>query len=171
MDEKMARLNNKARKDNQDEEEKLDELLKKNHDFVQFSRTGLLKLSQLKSGLSHQIFHYLTREMDTENKLIISQGTLAEIFECTRQSINQAVKELIQNKLIEILKIGNTNIYCLNAAVVWSQERTKLHLAKFNAKVIISETEQEKFNQLKSNKLKQIKIKEPLKKNKGEKNE
>lgn len=157
---KWAILDNKARQQQLDQEEKLDAELKKNHDFVQFTRKGLLKLSQLKSGLAHQIFHYLTKEMDRENKIIISQGTLAEIFEVTRQSISQAVKELTELGLLEILKIGNANIYCLNAAIVWSQERDKIHLAKFNAKVIISKSEQEKFNQVKANNLKQIKIKE-----------
>lgn len=157
---KTALLDNKARQQQIEQEEKLDAELKKNHDFVQFTRKGLLKLSQLKSGLAHQIFHYLTKEMDRENKIIISQGTLAEIFEVTRQSISQAVKELIELELLTILKIGNANIYCLNAAIVWSQERDKIHLAKFNAKVIISKSEQEKFNQAKANSLKQIKIKE-----------
>lgn len=157
---KRAILDNKARQQQLDQEEKLEEELKKNHDFVQFTRKGLLKLSQLKSGLSHQIFHYLTKEMDRENKIIISQCTLAEIFEVTRQSISQAVKELTELELLTVLKIGNANIYCLNAAIVWSQERDKIHLAKFNAKVIISKSEQAKFNQVKANSLKQIKIKD-----------
>lgn len=160
MSEKMARLNNEARQAELKAKEKAEEEAKKNHDFVQFTRKGLLKLSQIRNGVAHQIFHYLSKEMDYENKLIISQQTLAEIFEVSRMSVSTAIKELVKAQLIEILKVGNANIYCLNAQVVWTQERTKLHLAKFNATVVISKTEQEKFAQVKKTKLKQVSLKD-----------
>jgi hypothetical protein len=158
MADKMTQLDMRARQQQIADEERRELEAKKNHDFVQFTRKGLMKLCKLKNGVAHQIFHYLSKEMDTENKLIISQNTLAEIFDVSRMSISTAVKELVKAELIDILKVGNANIYCLNAQVVWTQERDKIHLARFNAKVIISKDEQEKFAQVRKTKLKQISL-------------
>jgi hypothetical protein len=158
MSDKMNELNTKARQQELADKDKAAKEAAKNHDFVQFTRKGLSKLSELRNGVAHQIFHYLSKEMDYENKLIISQNTLAEIFDVTRMSISTAIKELVAAQLITILKVGNANIYCLNAQVVWTQERTKIHLAKFNATVVISKKEQEP--KVKKTKLKQVSIKE-----------
>ncbi len=111
--------------------------------------------SKLKNGIAQSIFLYLAKEMDLEAKIIISQQTLAEIFAVQRSTINLAIKELIDNELIKILKVGNSNIYCLNAYVVWNQYRTNLEFAKFKAVVIVSKKEQ-KTIKTKTNKLKQI---------------
>lgn len=123
-------------------DDKLQEQLKKNLDFVQFTRKGMTKLSKLRNGLSHALFHYLAKEMGRDNSIIVSQQTLAEIMDTSRISINTAVKELEAHELLQICKVGNQNIYCLNADIVWTQERDKLHLARFRAAVIISEKEQ-----------------------------
>jgi hypothetical protein len=156
MADKMAQLDMRARQQQIADEEKRELEAKKNHDFVQFTRKGLLKLCALKNGVAHQIFHYLSKEMDTENKLIVSQNTLAQIFDVSRMSISTAVKELVKAELIDILKVGNANIYCLNAQVVWAQERDRIHLARFNVKVIISKEEQEKFATVRKTKLKHL---------------
>ena len=61
--------------------------------------------------------------MDKENKLIVSQQTLAEYFAVSRSTVAVAIKELFDSELIYLLKIGKQNIYCLNANVVWTRER------------------------------------------------
>lgn len=152
----LNELDKKSRQQQLEDEEKEIENAKKNHDFVQFSRKGLLKLSKLKNGIAQSIFLYLAKEMDLEAKIIISQQTLAEIFEVQRSTINLAIKELVDNQLIQILKIGNANIYCLNAYVVWNQYRNNLELAKFKAVVIANKKEQQNIIKTKANKLKQI---------------
>jgi hypothetical protein len=157
---KIIELDQKSRQQQLVEEEKAEEHLKKNHDFVQFTRKGLLKLSKIRNLLSHQIFLFLSKEMDRENKIILSQQTLSEIFDVSRQSVSTAVRELEKNEMLEIYKVGSTNIYCLNANIVWTTYRDKIKLAKFKASVIISNSEQEKINQIKREKIKQVLIKE-----------
>ena len=76
--------------------------------------------------------------------VIVSQQTLASIMDVSRVSINSAIKELESKELIQIRKTGNQNIYCLNAEIVWTRERDKLHLARFRRAVIISDKEQVK---------------------------
>jgi hypothetical protein len=137
-------------------DDKLQEQLKKNRDFVQFTRKGMTKLAKLRNGLSHALFHYLAKEMGADNTVIVSQQTLAAIMDTSRISINQAIKELESHELLQICKVGNQNIYCLNAHIVWTQERNKLHLARFRAAVIISDKEQEK---VRKSTMKQISLK------------
>lgn len=156
LDEKMVRLNQKARQQELAEQERQEELRKKNHDFVQYSRKGLEALSLLNNLLSHKIFLYLSKEMDQENAIVISQQTLAQLFDVSRMTINTAVKELEAKKLLEIYKIGNTNVYCLNANVVWTRSRDKIETAKFKAQVIISKDEQ--LKKVKKDKLKQLSL-------------
>lgn len=140
-------------------EDEIEEQLKKNHDFVQFTRKGLTKLSKLKSALASSVFLFLSKEMDRENKLMISQGTLAEILEVSRQSVNTALRELVDNQLIEVVKVGSQSVYCLNANVVWTRERDKLHLARFKANIIVSKEEQTQSAKVRKTNMKQISLK------------
>ena len=149
---------NKARMADYDRADRQEDELKKNHDFVQFTRKGMTKLSTIRNGLSHALFHFLAKEMGGDNSVIVSQQTLASIMDVSRVSINSAIKELESKELIQIRKTGNQNIYCLNAEIVWTRERDKLHLARFRAAVIISDKEQVKT---KKNTLKQIIVEEP----------
>ena len=142
-----------------DRADEIEEQLKKNHDFVQFTRKGLTKLSKLKSALASSVFLFLSKEMDRENKLMISQGTLAEIMEVSRQSVNTAIRELVDNQLIEVLKVGSQSVYCLNANVVWTRERDKLHLARFKANIIVSKEEQTQSAKVRKTNMKQISLK------------
>jgi hypothetical protein len=161
FDDEIVRLNQKSRKQQIAEQEKAEEDAKKNHDFVQFTRNGLLKLSRLKNGLAVNIFLYLAKEMDFEAKIIISQETMAEIFEVSRMSISTAIKELVKNELVQIIKTGNASIYCLNAYVVWNTYKTNLELAKFKAVVVVSKKEQAK---IKTTRMKQLSLLEKEKK-------
>lgn len=156
LDEKITRLDQKARQQELAEQDRLEELRKKNHDFVQYSRKGLEALSLLNNLLSHKIFLYLSKEMNGENVIAISQTTLAKLFDVSRMTINTAVKELESKKLLEIYKLGSTNVYCLNAHIVWSQARDKLETAKFKAQIIISKDEQ--IKKVKRQKVKQLSL-------------
>jgi len=158
----IVELDQKARQQQIDEEDRAREKAKKNHNFVQFTRVGLLQLSKI-NAFAAQVFLYLAKEMDYEAKIIVSQETLADIFEVTRGTINIAIKELVKEKMIEIIKVGNSNIYCLNAFVVWNTYHTNLVFAKFKATIIVSKKEQ-----LKTHKLKQITLKNPIKEDTAE---
>ena len=129
------------------ENDRLEEEAKKNHDFVQFTRR--VYINSAKSKITAlQIFYSSLKEMDKENKLIVSQQTLAEYFAVSRSTVAVAIKELFDSELIYLLKIGKQNIYCLNANVVWTRERDKLHLARFRASVIVSQEEQVKIKKM-----------------------
>lgn len=157
-DEKITELDQKARQQQLAEEEKLEELRKKNHDFVQFTRSSLLVLAkvQAKSGLAGAIFMFLSNKMKQDNKVIVSREALAEFFEVSKTGISNAIKLLVESKLIKVLKSGNSNIYCLNADVVWSTYGNKKEYAEFSCQVFLSKSEQGK---LKTENLKVVSLK------------
>jgi len=138
----IARLNEKARIAYLIEQEEEEKERKKNHDFVQFTRKGLSVLSSITNPIALRVFLFLSEKMDRENKIIVSQQTLAEVLGVSRQSISTAVKELVDKQMLMILKTGSSNIYCLNANVVWTTYGNRKEYATFKATVFISKTEQ-----------------------------
>lgn len=116
----------------------------KNPPFFQFYKqnTPLIRKLIKTNPLAAQIFMFFVENMDGTNAIIISYQAMEEIFEVSRRTINRAIKELKDNKYIDIQKSGNMNIYCINAALVWQQSRKKIKFAKFKATVYISESEQ-----------------------------
>jgi hypothetical protein len=154
----INRLDNKAQIQGYAEQDQQQEAAKKNHDFVQFTRKGLVKLSSLRNGIALQLFLFLTKEMNGENCVLVSQQTLANYLDVSRVTILKAVGDLVDAQLIDIMKIGNQNIYCLNAHVVWTRERDKLNLARFKANIVISQEEQAKIKATRKNSIKQISL-------------
>lgn len=159
--EKQAQLDQKARQQQLAALQQQEEQARKNPDFVQYSRKSMQDLSflQLKSGLAGAIFTYISMKMGYDNKLLISQETLAEIFDVNRVSVSKAIKLLIDSKFLTVLKSGNSNIYCLNANVVWTTDNNMREFAEFRTAVVISKKEQQpKKTQVK--RIKQVVLKE-----------
>lgn len=152
----LLTIENEARLRDYDKEDLIKKQLKKNHDFVQYTRAGLASIEKIENIYAYKIFTFFSREMNKENCLLISQQTLAEYFEVARSTINIAIKELEERGLIAIYKMGKQNVYCLNANAVWTRERDKLHLARFKAQIIISKEEQ---TAIKKTQMKQITLK------------
>ena len=120
------------------------ELTLKNPHFFQFYKKTFPLIMDLmaKNALAGRIFMFMVNEMNQNNALIISYVALSEIFQKSRRTISRAIKTLADGKYIQIQKSGNMNIYCINAALVWTQSRKKINYAKFNAAVYITATEQ-----------------------------
>lgn len=159
LDNKMARLNAKASADALKKKEEAEERKKKNLDFVQFNRTGLDALVKLKNPLAVKVFMLLSKEMNKENKIIVSQQTLAELLDVSRQSVSAAVKELIKQNMFTVLKTGSSSIYCMNADVVWADRADKKKYASFRATVLVSQKEQTPTVKVKKTKVNRIDVK------------
>lgn len=161
FEEKITELDQKARQDQIKQEERAEELKKKNHDFVQFDRSSIMVLAKItaKSGLAGAIFQFMTSKMRQDNKLLVSREALADFFEVSKTGVSNAIKLLIDSKLIYVLKSGNSNIYCLNADVVWSTSRDKKEFAEFSCQVFLSKAEQQKLKSIKTDLVKSVTIK------------
>lgn len=130
----------------------------KNHDFVMLYRkekTAMLDLGK-KDPSASVLLNFLLLNMDTDNCLIVSGETIAEYLDWSLRTVRSKIKVLYDMNLIDILKSGNTNIYCVNASIAWSTYANKRQYAKFQARVMISKSEQELNRRIRNSRTKRI---------------
>lgn len=130
--------------------EKLDErdaekLRDKNKGFVQVYENEMKKFRQIirKDPVAAEIFYFLLENMDRTNSLACSSRVLEEVTGKSRTTVWKAVKLLKDRKHLEISKMGNCNVYHVNAKVAWKTWGNGRKYAKFNASVIVSQSEQD----------------------------
>lgn len=157
------------------EEFEREKIAKKNIDFVQLYKKELIQLRGLVkiNPTAAQILLVFVEKMNKQNAVIMSYKTLEQITKKTRQTCSKAVKDLRENKFINIIKVGNANAYVVNSNVFWSTDNSnKEKFAIFTATVIACGSDQEEnFEDWSNVKLKQIPIIFPGEKiilNKGE---
>jgi DNA-binding Lrp family transcriptional regulator len=142
-------LNQLARVQKYEEEQKLKEEEKKTHEpFVKLKIGGLEALRKAKiDGSARIILDLFMEYMGKDNTLVISQQTIADILEYSLATVKRGIKDLIDKKVIKTIKSGNAIVYCINANIVWSTWANKEKYAHFEAKVLVSEKEQKKEEQ------------------------
>ena len=69
--------------------------------------------------------------------------TLREILSYSRQTFLAAVSLLKKHKFVDVKKSGTSNVYLINKELYWKSQGTNHRYAKFGAKIIISESEQD----------------------------
>lgn len=104
---------------------------------------ALMELLIKKHSLAALIYNFFVKNMDNTNAIIMSFDAMEEYFGYSRSALSRAIKVLVSNKMLEIQKSGNMNVYCINADLVWAQREDKKKFARFNATVIISGSEQQ----------------------------
>lgn len=96
------------------------------------------------SPVAAQIWNFLLEHADKYNAVVCSVKVLEEALGYTKQSITKALKVLRDMKFVDVKKSGVTNIYLLNKTLTWQSWGTNYEYAEFDAKVIITKSEQEK---------------------------
>lgn len=118
-----------------------------------------------KNPLAYRIWRFLANNMDHYNAVMVSYNVLMEIFDVSRTTIYRAIKVLEDGEYIKIYKSGTSNIYAINDNMVWNSWGTNKKYSKFNANIIIGESEQsqkiKKEIKIKTEKHKQIKLAQP----------
>jgi DNA-binding transcriptional regulator YhcF (GntR family) len=120
------------------------ETVEANPPFVQFYKHSLpfvRKLVKL-NGTASQVFIFLVENMEGDNAIIVSQQAMSEVLGIAKRTVQYAIKYLQENKYIDVIKSGTTNVYCVNADIVWQQSHDKKKFAKFAARVFVTESEQ-----------------------------
>ena len=120
-------------------------VLQSNRDFVMTFRPALKKLREIgyKDPKARVLFDFFLEKMDTENALIVSRQTLAEVMGWSETTVKRKVKLLYDEKCIDIQKSGTSNVYLVNANLAWTTHADKRKYAHFRANVYIGESEQE----------------------------
>jgi Fe2+ or Zn2+ uptake regulation protein len=96
-----------------------------------------------KSPIAYRIFKFLINNMDGYNAVVCSQTVLQEQFEVSRVTVSRAIKLLKEKKYIDIFKSGTSNVYAVNKQIAWNSWGSNYRYAKFEANIILSESEQE----------------------------
>lgn len=90
-----------------------------------------------------RIFTFILKYMDNRNALVISQHALSEALGVGRTTVHNSISFLKDKKAIAVFKSGNVNIYAVNAQLAWKSQASGKRYAMFDAKVYLSESEQE----------------------------
>ena len=96
-----------------------------------------------KSPVAYRLLRFLAKEMDNYNAIICSFKVMEEVLGYSRQTLSAAVSLLKKHKFIDVKKSGTSNVYLINKELYWKSWGTNHRYAKFGARIIISESEQD----------------------------
>ena len=111
--------------------------------WLQLEKKAAAALSKLaiKSPPAMGTLMYMVNRMSRSNALVVSQGAIASELGLSRETINKAIRLLVDHNFVQALKAGGANVYVVNSRVAWQGERGGRYAA-FGADVIALESEQ-----------------------------
>lgn len=111
--------------------------------WLQFEKKGLQELQKLaiRFPAAMGTLMYMVNRMSRSNALVVSQRAIAEDLGITRESVNRAVKHLVDHNFVQVIKAAGASVYVVNARVAWQGNRGARYAA-FGADVIALESEQ-----------------------------
>ena len=91
------------------------------------------------------LLHHLVACMGDKNAVVISQSVLANIMGCSVETVKRAVRVLVKERWIQVVKIGKGKevAYVVNSRVAWGQPRNQLQLSVFSASIVADYREQD----------------------------
>lgn len=94
-----------------------------------------------------QLLHLLVANMDRKGAVIVSQKVLAEMMGVHFNTIKKAIKALKEGNWVDVVRIGSerggVNAYVVNRRVAWADKRANGQYAAFDARIIVSSSEQD----------------------------
>lgn len=122
---------------------------KKNSPFKEFIQTNKKTIPNrrdmvMKNKVAYAILLTIEEHMDKYNCVACSYKVFMETLGVSKSSIANAIALLKKENFIEVYKSGTTNVYVVNSELDWQNWGTNYKYAKFNTKMIISESEQDK---------------------------
>lgn len=116
-----------------------------NTGFVQLYRKPMRSFRKIIRGnpVAAEIFYFLLEHMDRGNSLACSYATLQEITGTSKSTVTRAIKFLKQEQHLSVSKMGNCNVYHINADIAWTTWGNGKKYAKFNATIVLAESEQD----------------------------
>lgn len=115
-----------------------------NTGYVQVSKIYIDEMNQLAhyAPSAHRVLWTLIGEMDKENAVMLSVDSLCKLTKLGSATIKRAVALLREQQWLDVFKIGTSNVYRVNSALVW-HERADSKWASFSARVLVNFDEQD----------------------------
>lgn len=113
---------------------------------------------------AHQILLFMLDQMDNYNAIVCSYAVFQEALGMGRATVARGIKVLKECNFISVYKSGASNVYVVNKNLAWGSWGKNYKYAKFDAKIIITESEQEENkiqnsnNEIITEKLKQLSV-------------
>ncbi len=124
---------------------KTGEVKRVNANFVQLydDNLDLIMLMTKENPTALSIFLWIVKYMDSRNALVASQQAIAENLGLHKNTVYLGIKYLKEKSALTVLRSSNTHIFALNAQIVWRDTAESKRFAHFDAKVYVSESEQQ----------------------------
>lgn len=124
---------------------KTGEVKRVNANFVQLydDNLDLIMLMTRENPTALSVFLWIVKYMDNRNALVASQQAMAENLGLHKNTVYLAIKYLKEKSALTVLRSSNTHIFALNAQIVWRDTAISKRFAHFDAKVYVSESEQQ----------------------------
>ncbi|MGE6379932.1 replication/maintenance protein RepL [Peribacillus muralis] len=132
----------------QEEEEKdKKEQENKNANFVQLYRENMPEMRWLMTNhaFPSSLLFFILEHMDNRNALACSYSVFEDYFGKSRMTIYRAIKILEENGFIDVLKMGTSNVYLVNADLAWTDSNSSKKYAKYDGKILVSKKENKDF--------------------------
>ena len=85
---------------------------------------------------------FMVNNMSRSNALVVSQQAIANGIGAKRESVNRAVRYLVEHNFIQIIKAAGASVYVVNSRVMWQGNRGERYAA-FGADIVAIESEQD----------------------------
>ena len=124
---------------------KTGEMTRVNANFTQLydDQLDLIILMTKENPTALTIFLWIIKFMDDRNALVVSQQAIGDALGLHRNTVSLAVKYLKSKQALTVLRSSNTHVFAINAQIVWRDSADSKKFAHFDAKVYISEFEQQ----------------------------
>lgn len=99
------------------------------------------------SPAAYRVLRFLASNMDNYNALLCSYKVIQEKLNYSKATVERAIKILKDHNYIGVVKSGTSNVYMINKHLFWKSWGSNYAYAEFDAKVIISTSEQDKGTQ------------------------
>lgn len=120
----------------------------KNRHFVQIYKEHMTELRWLmtKHSFASNLLFFIIEHMDNRNALACSHNLLSEYFDVSRMTIYRAIKILKENGFLDVLKMGNSNVYVINEQLAWTDKNTSKKYSKYDGKILVSHSENKDYD-------------------------
>jgi hypothetical protein len=106
------------------------------------------------------LLHKLVAQMENQNAVVIPQKLLAKLMGCSIDTVQRAIRDLVDGKWIQVVKLngtGTVSAYVVNDRVAWGQPRDQLQFSAFSASVVADFDDQDERT-LEQNELRRIPV-------------
>lgn len=117
-----------------------------NAGFVQVSKMYIAEMKDLArhAPAAHNVLWTLIQEMNKQNSIMISVPSIAKLTGMSTATVKRGIALLREQQWMEVLKVGTSNVYRVNASVVW-QDRADGKWAAFDTRVVANWDEQDEI--------------------------